>query len=223
MFSKILKANPYHDESGKFSTEARAKFVSTGPKFQKPKISLPDMEHARVKTLTNKEVFRASEDGSARKATGSKAALGEGYYFGLTKGDVEGYGSVVGKHKVSGKFVEVDGDAGLKELQQEAGKEAQAVMAQHLTKVSMGSTPNADLLARASSGTAYLPTYLKDRGVSGLLYRHKNKDDHHDQMVVFDETAIQKTTKKEESFVVSGSDPTKALPGKVKKSLDHPY
>lgn len=34
-FAKILKANPYHDERGRFSTENKAKFVSTGGVFDK--------------------------------------------------------------------------------------------------------------------------------------------------------------------------------------------
>lgn len=34
-FAHILKANPYHDEKGRFSTEDKAKFVSTGPAFSK--------------------------------------------------------------------------------------------------------------------------------------------------------------------------------------------
>lgn len=34
-FAKILKANPYHDEKGRFSTEDKAKFVSTGGIFDK--------------------------------------------------------------------------------------------------------------------------------------------------------------------------------------------
>lgn len=35
MFARILKANPYHDEKGRFTTEANAVFVSTGPAFSK--------------------------------------------------------------------------------------------------------------------------------------------------------------------------------------------
>ena len=33
MFAKILKANPYHDETGRFSTQDKAKFVSTSGVF----------------------------------------------------------------------------------------------------------------------------------------------------------------------------------------------
>lgn len=35
MFAKILKANPYHDELGRFSTRDKAKFVSVGGVFDK--------------------------------------------------------------------------------------------------------------------------------------------------------------------------------------------
>jgi hypothetical protein len=34
-FAKILKANPYHDERGRFTTEGRANFVSVGGVFDK--------------------------------------------------------------------------------------------------------------------------------------------------------------------------------------------
>lgn len=34
-FAKILKANPYHDETGRFSSEGKASFVSTGGVFDK--------------------------------------------------------------------------------------------------------------------------------------------------------------------------------------------
>lgn len=34
-FAHIFKANPYHDELGRFSTADRSSFVSTGPKFSK--------------------------------------------------------------------------------------------------------------------------------------------------------------------------------------------
>ena len=34
-FAKILKANPYHDEKGRFSSHDKAKFVSTGGVFDK--------------------------------------------------------------------------------------------------------------------------------------------------------------------------------------------
>jgi hypothetical protein len=35
-FAKILKANPYHDERGRFSSEDKAKFVSIGGVFSSP-------------------------------------------------------------------------------------------------------------------------------------------------------------------------------------------
>lgn len=67
-YARILKANPYHDELGRFSTKDKAKFVSTGPKFAKSmerakkQVAAAEKAHAEAKYLTpeqNKEALRA--------------------------------------------------------------------------------------------------------------------------------------------------------------------
>lgn len=54
MFAKVLKANPYHDKSGAFTTKDKASFVSTGPKFQKDKVK-PDIAKAKAKLAKVKD------------------------------------------------------------------------------------------------------------------------------------------------------------------------
>lgn len=56
MFAKILKANPYHDETGRFSTQDKAKFVSTSGVFASRLGKLRGAGGGARKTYTRAEI-----------------------------------------------------------------------------------------------------------------------------------------------------------------------
>jgi SPP1 gp7 family putative phage head morphogenesis protein len=146
-----------------------------------------------VTALKDHPVFRAGTTEEIHKAVGAQAALGEGVYFGESVEIVKGYGPVIIERRITGNIIEVLGDRGFDDLVALSQKEGAIALQEHLQQVAAGAIRlDPGLLARASSGKAYLPEYLAKRKIVGLRYHHSVASDHHGQLVIFDETAISK-------------------------------
>lgn len=88
-YARILKANPYHDERGRFATQDKAKFVSTGPKFTKSverakkQMAAAEKAHAKAEYLTpeqNKEALRDFDRKMVAATQESWASLSNEHY-----------------------------------------------------------------------------------------------------------------------------------------------
>ena len=75
-FAHILKANPYHDERGRFTTNEKAKFVSVGGVFDKQRAKAkPESESDLVgKKLDSLDTLPAGKDYVRSKDVGIKVA-----------------------------------------------------------------------------------------------------------------------------------------------------
>lgn len=88
-YARILKANPYHDERGRFSNKDKAKFVSTGPKFAKSverakkQVAAAEKAHAEAKYLfpeQNKQALQDLDRKMVEATQGSWASLSNEHY-----------------------------------------------------------------------------------------------------------------------------------------------
>lgn len=118
-FAKILKANPYHDEKGQFSTQDKAKFVSTGGVFdkqRKPGFTAVHSSGSRDLTAFTGDVTHSTSSSSAESIksngfTPTRGMLDTGVYFvhGKTKDNTAASSEVQVSAKVkNAKLLEVD-------------------------------------------------------------------------------------------------------------------
>lgn len=101
-WAKILKANPYHDERGRFSSEENAKFVSIGGVFAKQKAKTKEPEtntdlSADEKKTLEKELYSRSGGPMGRTTISTNMFKGE-----------NPYGNVMGAEDKHYKVKEVD-------------------------------------------------------------------------------------------------------------------
>lgn len=227
-FAHILKANPYHDEKGRFSTQDKAKFVSVGGVFDKQRSGTVDsFFHGTSETvadLIQLEGFKLNDMAMRGQA------YGHGVYVAEKLELAQEYGARILTVKVpkklykltSAEFREVF--SGKSKLHTELSKE---LLEADAVRVSDGA------LMLPKGGHKIVSKYFSKLGFKGLHVIGAGPTLGRSQMVIFDPKDLKVTgafdnatmsekTEKEEMFTVylpfSYSPKKDSLPTKKKKS-----
>lgn len=115
MFAKILKANPYHDEKGRFSSRDRASFMSIGAKFAGSARKAKEREERIAKISSDYEGlslrFTSMDDGEGEYSKATIRRLSEAWADTVPNGVLpsELVDAWVGKgHRLPGAIIEAD-------------------------------------------------------------------------------------------------------------------